>query len=160
MNEFYYTVVKNGDFFLKEWRQTDYYQNLVWTTEYPEALKYPNRDNALWDVRNRTGAGLPEGMLVIEQFGSDRERDYIMTKQGVLAEPSVCEFCNEVIRDLEAQVVTDMEQYFCSDGCYGSFNQNEAEAAYDRYLERYYGGEIATQTERLREAWKEKQRGR
>ena len=37
--------------------------------------------------------------------------------------------------------------------CIEDYEQNQAEAAYERYLSRYYGGEVPTMREQVINAW-------
>ena len=37
--------------------------------------------------------------------------------------------------------------------CIEDYEQNQAEAAYERYLSRYYGGDVPTMREQVVNAW-------
>lgn len=60
-----------------------------------------------------------------------------------------CDNCEECVPDDHIDDV-DTGRAFCDEGCKASYEQSEAENAWESYLSRYYGGEIVTQEERYR----------
>lgn len=66
-----------------------------------------------------------------------------------------CEQCNKVLVD---DIFEDLEndRIFCTPECKGAYESDAAEAAYDRYLDNYYGGDSpVTEREQYEAAWKE-----
>jgi hypothetical protein len=67
-----------------------------------------------------------------------------------------CECCGvELGQDLLE--CPDTGNTFCGLSCRAEYEQSRAEAAWERYLDRYYGGEIKTEREQYVELWHEKQ---
>jgi hypothetical protein len=70
-----------------------------------------------------------------------------------------CDHCEEVVNHDDFIHDIDNDRVYCDLQCKGSDEQNRAEAAWESYCDRYYGGEIVTQAERYIEAWEEKRKG-
>jgi hypothetical protein len=69
-----------------------------------------------------------------------------------------CDHCDEPVNPQDFIEDVDTGRDFCDPQCKGSNEQNRAEAANESFIERFYGGEIFTEGERLREAWEIKRK--
>lgn len=67
-----------------------------------------------------------------------------------------CDDCDKVLTD-DFVEDADYGRVFCNDQCKADYETSRAEAAYERSLERFYGGDgPTTQQEQYEQAWKEK----
>jgi len=74
------------------------------------------------------------------------------------AESIYCCHCEEKIRSDDYIEDLDYGNVYCNLQCKGAEEQNKAEAAWESYLGRFYGGEVVTQEEQYRKAWEDKRK--
>lgn len=82
------------------------------------------------------------------------------TEHAATHEP--CHFCNADILvsrvENEEVPVNDFGEPFCTAECLKAHEDNQNESAYERYLESYYGGDVATLEEQYQAAAEQKRR--
>ena len=69
------------------------------------------------------------------------------------------EYCTVCDKEIEGEILED--DYcnpFCGLRCQGEYEAQQEEAAWDRYVSRFYGGEVTTAKEQYERAYTEKRR--
>jgi hypothetical protein len=85
-----------------------------------------------------------------------REIESITINEADVKEQTTCHACDHLFVYGAEAILVDYE-YFCDERCLAEHGQCQAEMAHERYLNRFYGGEVATQQEQYVQAWRDKE---
>jgi hypothetical protein len=92
--------------------------------------------------------------MMYEELEADERRD---AYHEWLDEQPKCRQCGTLWDEKSGIYDEEYDRYFCDQSCVENFEQDQAEAANERYLESFYGGDRpVTERERHVQAWQQK----